>query len=111
MVLLNNSMKLRDFKNEIKVLDIAALALKVKAINAEIGDLIMDKNMNKLKDLKSISKKKKEAARVMTVLNQKKAISKLESSDKQSLRAEALKSLESSEKKEEFKKEKKGVKS
>lgn len=71
-------MKLKDFKNEIKVLDIAALAARAKAVQIDINDLVLDKNMNKLKDLKSISKKKKELARVLTVLNQKEMIASLE---------------------------------
>lgn len=71
-------MKLRDLKNEIKTLDIAALVAKAKALRVEINDLVLDKNMNKLKDLKSISKKKKELARVKTVLSQKEMIAKLE---------------------------------
>lgn len=70
--------KLRDFKNEIKVLDIAALAQRAKAIGVEIDELTIDKNMSKLKDLKSIFKKKKELARVLTILNQKNMIAKLE---------------------------------
>lgn len=94
-------MKLRDFKNEIKVLDIAALLQKAKALKVDIGDLILDKNISKLKDLKSISKKKKELARVLTILGQKKMIASLESSGK---------NLESSEKTEEVKKERKGTK-
>lgn len=72
-------MKTRDFKNEVKTLDITALVQKAKALKVEIGDLVLDKNMNKLKDLKSISKKKKELARVLTVLDQKEMIRKLES--------------------------------
>lgn len=74
-------MKTRDFKNEIKVLDIEALVQKVKALKVDIGDLILDKNISKLKDLKSISKKKKELARVFTVLGQKMMIGKLESKE------------------------------
>jgi len=73
--------KLKEFKNEIKVLDIAALLAKVKALKIEINDLVLDKNMNKLKDLKVISKKKKELARVFTVLSQKEMIKKLESKE------------------------------
>lgn len=72
-------MKLKDFKNEIKVLDIAALVAKVKALKIEINDLILDKNMNKLKDLKSIDKKRKHLARLLTVLNQKEMIENIES--------------------------------
>lgn len=72
-------MKLKDLRNEIKVLDIPALLQRAKALKVEISDLIMDKNMNKLKDLKAIFKKKKEVARVLTVLSQKTMIGDLES--------------------------------
>lgn len=68
-------------KNEfviIKGLDIKELRLKSKAFKKEIADLTMDKNMKKLKDLKSIDKKRKELAQVLTVLNQKELLAKLE---------------------------------
>lgn len=68
-------------KNEfvvIKGLDIKELRLKAKAFKKEIADLTMDKNMKKLKDLKSIDKKRKELAQVLTVLNQKELLAKLE---------------------------------
>ncbi len=68
-------------KNEfvvIKGLDTKELRLKAKAFKKEIADLTMDKNMKKLKDLKSIDKKRKELARVLTVLNQKELLAKLE---------------------------------
>lgn len=74
-------MKLKDMKNEIKVLDIAALVVKSKALKIEINDLVLDKNINKLKDLKSINKKRKYLARVLTTLNQKQMIEKLESKE------------------------------
>lgn len=70
--------KIKDMRNEIKVLDIAALVARTKALNIDINDLVLDKNTNKLKDLKSISKKRKELARVLTVLNQKEMIASLE---------------------------------
>lgn len=69
-------------KNEIKVLDVAALVSRAKALKIEINDLVLDKNINKMKNLKTINNKKKEIARVLTALNQKKLISKLETSDK-----------------------------
>lgn len=68
-------------KNEfviIKGLDIKELRIKLKVFKKEIADLTMDKNMKKLKDLKSIDKKRKELARVLTVLNQKELLAKLE---------------------------------
>jgi len=75
-------MKKQNILAEIKTLDIKSLIAKAKAIRAEIGDLILDKNMSKLKDLKVISKKRKELAQTFTVLKQKQIIETLESSDK-----------------------------
>lgn len=72
-------MKTRDFLNEIKTLDIKALVLKAKTLRGEIADLVLDKNINKLKDLKSIDKKRKELARTLTVLEQKRLLESLES--------------------------------
>lgn len=74
-------MKLKDLRNEIKVLDIAALLARAKALKIDINDLVLDKNMSKLKDLKVISKRKKELARVLTVLTQKEMIAKLENKE------------------------------
>jgi len=68
-------------KNEfvqVKGLDIKELKEKSKTIQKEIADLIIDKNMKKLKDLKTISKKKKELARILTVVRQKMLLNKLE---------------------------------
>lgn len=72
-------MKLKDLKNEIKVLDIAGLIAKAKALKIEINDLVLDKNINKIKDLKSINKKRKEMARILTAMNVKKMIAGIES--------------------------------
>ncbi len=68
-------------KNEfvaIKGIDLKELKEKLKALKKEIADLHLDKNMKKLKDLKSISKKRKDLAQVLTVLNQKKLLAKLD---------------------------------
>lgn len=70
-------MKKNDFL-EIKNLTVENLFKKIKVSKLEIADLILDKNMNKLKDLKSILKKRHEIAQMMTVLNQKKLLEKLE---------------------------------
>ena len=70
-------MKKNDFK-EIKGLDIKELTEKVKVIKKEIADLILDKNMKKLKDLKSISKKRKNLAQILTVMKQKELLLDLE---------------------------------
>ena len=68
-------------KNEfvqIKGLAIKELIDKSKSIKSEIADLILDKNMKKLKDLKNISKKKKDLAQILTVIRQKELLEKLE---------------------------------
>jgi ribosomal protein L29 len=71
-------MKLKDFKNEIKGLDLTALINKAKALKVEINDLVLDKNINKMKNLKSINNRRKDLARVMTVMAQKQLIAMLE---------------------------------
>lgn len=68
----------RNQLNEAKQLDRVALLELVKKTRLEIADLTMDKNMSKLKDLKSISKKRKDLAQVMTVLRQKELLEELE---------------------------------
>lgn len=64
---------------DIKGLDIKGLISKAKSLKIEIAELILDKNMNKLKDLKSISKKKKDLAQILTVARQKEILESLES--------------------------------
>ncbi len=71
-------MKKNDFV-QIKTLDISELMLKAKSLKIEIADLIMDKNMKKMKDLKMISKKRKDMAQILTVLRQKEILNMLES--------------------------------
>lgn len=69
-------------KNEltqVKGLDIGQLKEKAKNLKKEIADLTLDKNMKKLKDLKMISKKRKEAAQFLTLIKQKELLAKLES--------------------------------
>jgi ribosomal protein L29 len=68
-------------KNEflqIKGLESKELLLKVKDLKKEIDSLVMDKNMKKLKDLKSIFKKRKDLAQILTVIRQKDLLVKLE---------------------------------
>ena len=64
---------------QIKGLDVKELKLKVTALSKEISDLTLDKNMKKIKDLKIVSKKKKELAQVLTVIRQKELLGQLES--------------------------------
>lgn len=68
---------------QIKGLDIKELGVKVKALRAEMANLELDKNMKKLKNLKEISKKKKELAQILTVIRQKQLLVQLESKKEQ----------------------------
>jgi ribosomal protein L29 len=62
----------------IKNMDTKSIFATAKQMRVAIADLMLDKNMNKLKDLKSIDKKRKELAKTLTILNQKKVLEKLE---------------------------------
>ena len=67
---------------QIKGLDLKELKEKAKALKSEIADLVMDKNMKKLKDLKIIRKKRKDLAQVLTVARQKEMLQQLEAKQK-----------------------------
>ena len=72
-------------KNEfviIKGLDLKELKIKANALKKEIADLVMDKNMKKSKDLKLVSKRRKDLASVLTVLRQKQLLVELEAKQK-----------------------------
>lgn len=62
----------------IKGLTIKELLEKAKVLKKEIAELTLDKNRNKLKDLKSISRKRKDLAQVLTILNAKQILEQLE---------------------------------
>lgn len=83
-------MKKNDFV-QIKGLDIKELKAKAKDIKKDIANLVLDKNMKKTKDLKAVSKIRKDLAQVLTVIKQKELLGELES---------RVKSLESSKKAE-----------
>ena len=70
-------MKKNDFI-QIKALDLSELKQKAKTLKLEIEDVVMDKNMKKLKDLKTIFKKRKDLAQVLTVLRQKEMLQRME---------------------------------
>ncbi|OGE19000.1 50S ribosomal protein L29 [Candidatus Daviesbacteria bacterium RIFCSPLOWO2_02_FULL_41_8] len=63
---------------QIKALDLRELSARAKNLRTEIANLTLDKNMKKLKDLKMVSKKKKELAQVLTVMKQKELLIELE---------------------------------
>lgn len=64
--------------NTVKTMDIKAILQLAKMMRGEISDFILDKNMNKLKDLTVISKKRKELARTLTILRQKQLLAAFE---------------------------------
>lgn len=68
----------KDELNNLKGTEVKSLFIKAKDLKKEINDLHLEKNMNKLKDLKSISKKRKELALVLTILRQKQLLEELE---------------------------------
>lgn len=63
---------------EIKNMDVNLIIQKIKETKKQIADSILDKNMGKLKDLKTIYKKKKDVAQMKTILRQKQLLEKLE---------------------------------
>lgn len=74
-------MRTNDLKT-VKVLTEEALIQKVRILRGELAEIILDKNMGKLKDVKAISKKKKDLAQVLTTLRQKQMLRGLEASIK-----------------------------
>lgn len=68
----------KDQFNNLKGMDQIGLTKQVRELKAEIADLVIDKNTKRLKDLKQISKKKKEVAQIMTVIKQKQLLEQLE---------------------------------
>jgi ribosomal protein L29 len=61
-----------------KALDIKALRERAKKLRSEVADLHLDKNMNKLADTKTIWKRRKDLAQVLTVLKQKELLAMFE---------------------------------
>lgn len=71
-------MKKNDFI-QLKTKTLPELLEKVREKRAEADNLVLDKGMNKLKDLKLIKKRKKDLAQILTVLRQKQLFESLES--------------------------------
>ncbi|MBI4038289.1 50S ribosomal protein L29 [Candidatus Daviesbacteria bacterium] len=70
-------MKTNDFK-KLKNLTMEEIKQKAQEAKKELAKLVMDKNMKKLKDVKAVSKKKKELAQLLTLGRQKQLLSELE---------------------------------
>lgn len=64
---------------EIKNLQINELWQRIKKARKDLADLLMDKNMGQLKDVKAVWKKKKDLAQMLTILRQKQLLVELES--------------------------------
>ena len=64
--------------SQLKGLSSTDLVGKAKSLKKEIAEAVFDKNMKKLKDVKTIFKKRKDLARVLTILRQKQLITGLE---------------------------------
>lgn len=71
----------RAYLIQIKGLSTKELMEKVKTIKREIADMVIDKNMNKLKDTKVVFKKRKDLAQILTILRQKQLLEILESEE------------------------------
>lgn len=63
---------------EIKKINVSEIINKVKKLKNELSDLQIDKNMNKLKNVKDIKNKRRDLAQMLTVLQQKQLLAKLE---------------------------------
>lgn len=70
-------MKKNELK-EIKGLELKELAVRMKKAKDELAELVMDKNMKKLKDVKAVFKKRKELAKMLTILRQRKLLDELQ---------------------------------
>lgn len=79
---------------EIKNLTIDQLVKKAVGLKKDIAGLVLDKNMRKLKDLKSVSKKKKDLARVLTFARQKQLLGEIEAKVKDIVKEEVVEKKE-----------------
>lgn len=63
---------------EVKKMEVSQIKSKLRHIILEAQKLKLDKAVNRLTDLKSISRKRKEIAQMFTILRQKELLAKLE---------------------------------
>lgn len=64
--------------SEIKLLEVKEILARVNSLRKELADLEIDKNMKKMKDVKIISKKRKDVAQMLTIAGQKRLLKELE---------------------------------
>lgn len=63
---------------EIKNIDIQALKGRMQHSNEEMQKLVLDKSINKLTDVKTLRRKRKDIAQIATILRQKELLKQLE---------------------------------
>lgn len=63
---------------EIKKLDIQALKERMQHSSEEMQKLVLDKSINKLTDVKTLTRKRKDIAQILTILRQKELLNQLE---------------------------------
>lgn len=63
---------------EIKKIDIQALKRRVQHSEIELQKLVLDKSINKLTDVKTLTRKRKDIAQIATILRQKELLNQLE---------------------------------
>lgn len=64
--------------SEVKLLEVKEILARVNSLRKELADLEIDKNMKKMKDVKIISKKRKDVAQMLTIAGQKRLLKELE---------------------------------
>lgn len=101
-------MKRADF-NELKNLSVLELSKKAALLYEELSNLVIEKNMRKVKDVKTASKKRKEVAQILTLVRQKTILADLEAGLKQDKAEEKeVKVEDKKERKKQTKSKKKG---
>lgn len=63
---------------EIKKMDIKDIEERIKSSNEEMQKLVLDKSINKLTDVKTLRRKRKDIAQISTILRQKELLNQLE---------------------------------
>lgn len=63
---------------EIKKMDLSLIGEKLKKAQKEVVSLVIDKNTNKLTNLKTIKNKRREIAQMMTIVRQKQLLQQIE---------------------------------
>lgn len=63
---------------EIKKMDIKDIKERIKYSDEEMQKLVLDKSINKLTDVKTLRRKRKDIAQIATILRQKELLNQLE---------------------------------